>query len=97
MAFPLIVKDDAPFTRTQLQIFLERRKIQTRVVFSGNILRHDGFKDILHKVDPAGVENTDMVMRGGMLLGCHHGLTIDMVNYMHSAVDKFFEQINSFI
>lgn len=46
LAAPMIVKDDAPFTRTELQIFLEKRNIQTRTVFTGNILRQPGFKNI---------------------------------------------------
>ena len=46
LAFPLIVRDDAPFTRRQLQIHFETHGIQTRTVFTGNILRQPGFRDI---------------------------------------------------
>ena len=46
LAFPLIVKSTAPFTRTEMQIALEKQDIQTRVVFTGNILRQPGFKNI---------------------------------------------------
>ena len=46
LAYPLIVKEDAPFTRTDMQIYLEKRNIQTRVVFTGNILRQPGYKNI---------------------------------------------------
>ena len=43
-AFPLVVKDSAPFKRNEMQIYFEERGIQTRPVFTGNILRQPGFK-----------------------------------------------------
>ena len=39
LAFPILIKDDAPFSRREFQIYLEERDIQTRVVFTGNITR----------------------------------------------------------
>lgn len=91
LAFPLIVKDSAPFSRTDLQIFLENRNIQTRTVFTGNILRQPGFKNINCKKKEA-YPNADSVMRGGILLGCHHGLTQEMMDHIHDSVNLFMEQ-----
>lgn len=93
LAFPLIVKEDAPFTRTDMQLFLEKRNIQTRVVFTGNINRQPGFRNINKRVHEDGYPNADNVMRGGILLPCHHGLTEEMFNYLHENVDEFFKQI----
>ena len=92
LAYPMIVKDDAPFNRTELQIFLEKRNIQTRVVFTGNILRQPGYKDIdcIGKADD--FINADNVMRGGILLALHHGLTDEMVNHVHSSCDIFLKE-----
>jgi len=92
LAFPMIVKDDAPFTRTDLQIFLEKRNIQTRTVFTGNILRQPGFKNIQHVSNGAGYPNADQVMRGGILLACHHGLTDEMLAHVHESFKLFAEQ-----
>lgn len=94
LAFPLIVKNNAPFTRKELQIFLERKNIQTRTVFTGNILRQPGFKQIVRKESPHGYPNADQVMRGGMLLGCHHGLTREMMNHIHHAFAAFAKQFS---
>jgi CDP-6-deoxy-D-xylo-4-hexulose-3-dehydrase len=91
LAFPLVVKDDAPFKRTDLQIFLEERNIQTRVVFTGNILRQPGFKDIICKGSPEDFIVADGVMRGGILLGCHHGLTEDLMGHIHTSVADFLD------
>ena len=91
LAFPLIVKTDAPFTRKELQIFLEKQHIQTRTVFTGNILRQPGFKNIARKESPQGYPNADRVMKGGMLVGCHHGLTPEMMNHIHDSFKEFSE------
>jgi len=89
LAYPVIVKDDAPFNRTDLQIFLEKRNIQTRVVFTGNLLRQPGYKDIdcIGKADD--FINADNVMRGGILLALHHGLNEDQISHIHDSIDLF--------
>lgn len=89
LAFPLIVRDSAPFIRRDLQIFLERRGIQTRTVFTGNILRQPGFRDIARREMPGGYPNADAVMRGGMLMACHHGLTPADIAYVHDQFRDF--------
>lgn len=96
LAFPLTVKDTAPFTRRELQIFFENRNIQTRTVFTGNILRQPGFKTIKHKKSPDGYPNADQVMRGGILIGCHHGLTSEMIEHIHHSF-KIFSSQKSFL
>ena len=57
-----------------MQIFLEKNNIQTRVVFTGNILRQPCMKNSKIKVNPNNFPHADLVMRGGLLLGCHQGL-----------------------
>ena len=89
LAFPMIVKDSAPFSRRDLQIALEKQGIQTRTVFTGNILRQPGFKDIPHRASLEGFANADQVMRGGILIGCHHGLNNEMMNHIHISFDRF--------
>ena len=92
LAYPLTIKASAPFTRTQLQIFLEKRNIQTRTVFTGNILRQPGFKNIECRSVESGYEHTDNVMRGGILMGCHHGLTAEMMAHIHESFTVFAKE-----
>lgn len=92
LAFPLTVKDSAPFTRTDMQIFLEKRNIQTRTVFTGNILRQPGFKNIECKKAAEGYANADHVMRGGILMACHHGVTPEMMAHIHASFEAFAAQ-----
>ena len=91
-AFPLLVKGGAPFKRRDIQIFLEKRNIQTRVVFTGNITRQPGFIDQPMRKDPDGFANADNVMSSGFLLASHHGLTDEMVAHLYQSVEDFAGQ-----
>jgi CDP-6-deoxy-D-xylo-4-hexulose-3-dehydrase len=92
LAFPLIVRDEAPFIRRDLQIFLEQRGIQTRTVFTGNILRQPGFANIERRESGKGYPNADRVMRGGMLTACHHGLNDAQLDYLHEQARDFLSR-----
>ena len=92
LAYPITIADDAPFSRTQMQIFLEKKNIQTRVVFTGNILRQPGSRKIKCKKDNKGYPEADKVMRNGILLACHHGLTKQMIRHIHKSIDEFVEK-----
>lgn len=89
LAFPLTLREGAPFTRREMQIFLEKADIQTRPVFTGNILRQPAMKSVDYAADPAGYPVADAVMRGGILLACHHGLTDAHIAYMHDTFKTF--------
>jgi CDP-6-deoxy-D-xylo-4-hexulose-3-dehydrase len=89
LAYPITIKDNAPFSRTDMQIFLEKRNIQTRVVFTGNILRQPGFKNIKMKKSKKGYPEADKVMRNGILIACHHGLNEKMMKHIHKSIDLF--------
>mgnify|MGYP001490475609 CR=1 FL=1 len=94
LAYPITISDKAPFSRTEMQIFLEKKNIQTRVVFTGNIIRQPGFKKIKMKKNKNGYPEADNVMQNGILLGCHHGLSQEMISHMHSSIDNFIS-VNS--
>ena len=93
LAFAVTIRDTAPFIRRDLQIFLEKRNIQTRTVFTGNILRQPGFKNCAHKGRKDGYPEADKVMRGGMLMACHHGLNDTQIQHMMDSVDIFMQQL----
>ena len=88
------MKDGSPFSRTDLQIFLENRNIQTRVVFTGNILRQPGYKNITCIGKADDFVNADRVMRGGILLALHHGLTDEMNEHIHNSISEFLSQFS---
>jgi CDP-6-deoxy-D-xylo-4-hexulose-3-dehydrase len=88
-AFPLVVREEAPFSRRELQTFLEKRNIQTRAVLTGNITRQPGFRGIAMRIDPAGLANTDRIMERGVLVAAHHGLTDRMLAHLHDSFERF--------
>jgi CDP-4-dehydro-6-deoxyglucose reductase, E1 len=91
LAMAVTIRDSAPFIRRDLQIFLEKRNIQTRTVFTGNILRQPGFKNCIHKASVNGYAESDKVMRGGMLMACHHGLNEIQLNHLMDSVTEFMK------
>lgn len=92
LAFPLTIRDDAPFTRREMQIWMERREIQTRPVFTGNILRQPAMKNVTAATRPEGYPVADAVMKGGILLACHHGLDQPQIDHMHDSFAEFARQ-----
>jgi CDP-6-deoxy-D-xylo-4-hexulose-3-dehydrase len=93
LAFPLTIRPGAPFTRRQMQIYFEERDIQTRPVFTGNILRQPAMKGVPAKTNGNDYKIADQVMRGGVLLACHHGLTGDQIDFMHETFEDFAKQV----
>ena len=93
LAFAVTIRETAPFIRRDLQIFLEKRNIQTRTVFTGNIMRQPGFKNCVHKASASGYAESDKVMRGGMLMACHHGLNEIQINHMLDSVTEFMKTV----
>ncbi|WP_440915347.1 DegT/DnrJ/EryC1/StrS family aminotransferase [Candidatus Pelagibacter sp.] len=91
LAYPITIKENANFTRTQMQIYLEKRNIQTRVVFTGNILRQPGFKKIKAKILKNGYPEADNVMQNGILIGCHQGLNNKQINHLTNSIRLFIE------
>jgi CDP-6-deoxy-D-xylo-4-hexulose-3-dehydrase len=93
LAFAVTVREGAPFIRRDLQIFLEKRNIQTRTVFTGNITRQPGFKNLPFKAARGGYPEADKVMRGGMLMACHHGLNDAQLDHMMESVTEFIKDL----
>ncbi|TSC79497.1 MAG: NDP-hexose 3,4-dehydratase [Parcubacteria group bacterium Gr01-1014_29] len=89
LAFPLTIRDDAPFSRKDICTHLEKNDIQTRPVFTGNILRQPAFHSIPHKKAAENYPATEHVMRGGFVVGCHQGLTPKQIGYMEEVFKKF--------
>ena len=93
LAFPLLIKNKSGLNRKKLQIFLEQNGIQTRTIFTGNILRQPIMKNKKYNKYEKGFINSDNVMKNGILIGCHHGLSLKELRYMTKKFDKFFKKI----
>jgi CDP-6-deoxy-D-xylo-4-hexulose-3-dehydrase len=71
--------------RYELLHFLEDNNVQTRVTFAGNVTRHPVYREYLQEFT-----NSDIIMKNGFLLGAHHGMTIEDVDYVCDKIKEFF-------
>ncbi len=93
LAFPLVLNKNKKIERKNLQIFLEERGIQTRTIFTGNILRQPIMKNKIFKKHIYSNIVSDDVMKNGILIGCHHGLKSSELRYMCNTFKKYFNKI----
>jgi len=79
--FPIAVRPKASFTRNQLIQFLESRKIGTRLLFGGNLVRQPAYQNVSYRV-VGSLENADFVMNQVFWIGVYPGLTHPMLDYV---------------
>ena len=91
LAYPILINKNAPFSRKDFQIYLEKRNIQTRVVFTGNILRQPMMKNQKYIGKLSELKNADNVMKRGVLLPVHHGMTTKMFIRLHNTIEDFLK------
>ena len=86
--FPVGVKQDAPFKRDQLTGALEAKKIGTRLLFAGNLLRQPAYEGWEHRV-VGELTNTDFVMNQVFWIGVFPGLTREMLDFIAKTATEF--------
>lgn len=86
LAFPFVVRPDSGIDRSSLQVELEQRGIDTRMVWTGNVTRQPMMRDVEHRRAEAGYPNADRIMEHGLLLPCNHGLDDEDVAAICSAL-----------
>lgn len=91
--FLIAVRPEAGFARNELTGFLESRKIQTRNLFAGNLLRHPAFDEMRKSGEGYRVvgelKNTDFVMNNGFWIGVYPGMKPEMLNWMIKSIREF--------
>jgi CDP-6-deoxy-D-xylo-4-hexulose-3-dehydrase len=90
LAYPLTITEEAPFDRVDVVKHLEENNVQTRSLWTGNILRHPGFEDIDCRV-PFETPTADQVMKNAFVIGCHQSLTDRKLDYMKRTFKELFE------
>ena len=87
---PITLSSDLPFNREELLVYLDSKKIGTRLLFAGNILKQPAYKDTKFKVE-SDLRNTDNVMRNSFWIGVYPGLTTEMLDYVITTISEFFK------
>jgi len=89
--FLITVRNDAPFTRSELVQFLESRKIATRLLFSGNLTKQPSFQEVPYRVSGT-LHNTDAVMESTFWIGVYPGITEPMIEYTLQTFHDFMNK-----
>ena len=91
--FPILIRRDAPFSRENIVKYLEERKIATRMLFGGNLLKQPAYKEIRCRVAEP-LTNTDCVMNNLFWIGVYPGLTKEMTDYVEHCFKEFISRIS---
>ena len=84
--FLITVRENAPFKREDIVRYLEANRIQTRMLFAGNLIKHPCFDEM--KATQTGyrvigeLTNTDTIMKNSFWIGVYPGMNEAMVNFM---------------
>jgi CDP-6-deoxy-D-xylo-4-hexulose-3-dehydrase len=88
--FVITIRPDAGFTRNDLVSYLELNRIETRNLFSGNLLRQPAFKDIQHRV-VGNLTNTDIITEQTFFIGVYPGINGEQLDYIESVFKRFMD------
>jgi CDP-6-deoxy-D-xylo-4-hexulose-3-dehydrase len=86
--FPITVKADAPFSRFDLVQHIESRRIGTRQLFGGNLLRQPAYKGMPMRV-AGSLTNADVVTESTFWIGVYPGLTNEIIDFMVGTISEF--------
>ncbi len=89
LAFPAIIKKDAPFSRFDFIKYLEDHNVQTRPVFTGDITLQPAFQKIIRRMAQKEYPNTRHIMQSAFVLGSHQGLSEAQIDYLKEQIENF--------
>ncbi len=91
--FPLAVRPGGPLTRNAIVDYLEDRKIETRMLFGGNLIRQPAYKDVHYRL-PGKLDNTDFVMDQVFWIGVYPDITIETLDYVEETFHSVFSAVS---
>lgn len=91
MHFPFVINEKSPFSRKEVQTYFELRGIQTRPPFSGNVINQPMMKD-QNYIANDNYDNANDMMKNGILVGCHQGLSDEQFDHIEEVCHSFFKQ-----
>ena len=95
-AFPLTIRNGAPFKRSDITTFFETNKIQTRTYFAGNIMLQPAYRGL---IDPVRVIEDYPVARkvttDTFFLGTSPVITDEQLDYIEIITDSYFRNLET--
>jgi len=89
--FPLLVKKNAPFARSEIVKYLENNKIATRMLFGGNLTKQPAYQNTKYRIFDS-LKNTNSVMNNLFWIGIYPGINKKMLDYMTKSFKEFLEK-----
>ncbi len=86
--FILTVKDNTHFTKNEIVKHLENNRVQTRMLFAGNLTRQPSFIGVNYRVH-GELKNTDKILNDTFLVGVYPGLTDEKIDYVVRKIRDF--------
>lgn len=90
--FPIIVKENAPFSREEIVNHLEKNKIATRMLFGGNLIKQPAYEYMNYRLVDS-LANTDTVMNNLFWIGVYPGITSEKIDYIIKVFNDFFKEL----
>ena len=90
--FPITVRKNQKFDKNRIVNYLESKKIATRMLFAGNIIKQPAYRDVNYRIS-GDLKNTDIIASDTFWIGVYPGLNDKMLDYMISCFDAFFKKI----
>jgi CDP-6-deoxy-D-xylo-4-hexulose-3-dehydrase len=92
--FKISLKPEAKFTRTELALYLDEKKIGHRMLFGGNLLKQPAFLDVRRNRPEAirvvgSLDGADAIMNSTLFIGTYPGLTTEMLDYIVKSMSEF--------
>ncbi len=88
--FPLTIREESGISRTELLRFLDKRKIGSRLLFGGNLLKQPAYSNIEHRV-VGNLENTNNIMKNTFWIGVFPGLSNQMLDFVVEQIRDFLD------
>jgi CDP-6-deoxy-D-xylo-4-hexulose-3-dehydrase len=92
--FLISVKENAPFSRNNLVQYLEEKRIGTRLLFGGNLIKQPAYEGLNYRI-VGDLQKTDQVMARAFWIGLFPGLTEEMLGYVVTQIKQFCHQSDS--
>lgn len=85
--FPITIQPGHHLTRDKVISHLDKKKIGTRLMFAGNILKQPAYKNLDFRV-VGNLENTDLIMKNSFWVGVYPGLTEEMLSFIADCIEE---------
>ncbi len=90
--FPIMVREDAPFTRKDIVSYMEDNKIATRMLFGGNLIKQPAYENIQYRIVD-DLKNTDMVMNNLFWIGVYPGIDKQRLDWIFEIFERFLSGV----